>query len=216
MNATSCLDKYTRKDGSIYEERRQQYICSKKGRDKNACEGQSVYASKKIDEVVRRIVREHLNMIEITPKSVALEKRYQIEIAELKIQQREVSQENKKLKESLANLSAEISRSLTGNSTFTPDMLSMAIDNMKKDLQKTEDKLAQLNYEINNNQGAMKKLDFYYDQFKSWASEFDDATLEERKMMVCHLVREVKVARGYNLDITMDMNYEQFIADEPL
>jgi len=83
-------------------------------------------------------------------------------------------------------------------------------------LQKTEDKLAQLNYEINNNQWAMKKLDFYYDQFKSWASEFDDATLEERKMMVCHLVREVTVARGFNLDITMDMNYEQFIAFEPV
>jgi len=116
------------------------------------------------------------------------------------------------LKDSLAQLSAEISKSLTGDSTFTPDMLSMALDNMKTELQKSDDKLAQLNYEINNSQGAMKKLDYYYDQFNNWASEFGDATLEERKMIVCNLIREVKVSRGYELDIVMDMNYEQFLS----
>jgi len=116
------------------------------------------------------------------------------------------------LKDSLAKLSVEISKSLTGESAFTPDMLSTAIDNTKTDLQKTEDKLAQLNYEINNSQGAMKKLDHYYDQFHSWASEFDEATQEERKMIACNLIREVKVSRDYELDVVMDMNYEQFLS----
>ena len=37
-----------------------------------------------------------------------------------------------------------------------------------------------------------------------------------RKMIVCSLVREVKVSRGYDLDITMDMNYEQFVSEMPL
>ena len=41
-----------------------------------------------------------------------------------------------------------------------------------------------------------------------------DATLEERKMIVCNLIREVKVSRGYTLDVVMDMNYEQFLSDD--
>ena len=53
-----------------------------------------------------------------------------------------------------------------------------------------------------------------HDQFNNWASEFGDATLEERKMIVCNLIREVKVSRGYELDVVMDMNYEQFLSAE--
>jgi len=79
-------------------------------------------------------------------------------------------------------------------------------------LQDTGDKLAQLNYGLNNSQGAMKKLDFYYDQFRCWAEEFEDAGLEERKMIISQLVREINVSRGYGLDVVLDLNYEQFLA----
>ena len=70
-------------------------------------------------------------------------------------------QENRKLKDSLAKLSADLSKSLMGESQFAPDMLSMAIDDTKSELQRTEDKQAQFNYEINNSQGSVKKLDHY-------------------------------------------------------
>jgi len=40
----------------------------------------------------------------------------------------------------------------------------------------------------------MKKLDFYYDQFCGWAEEFEDAGLEQRKMIICQLVREINVS----------------------
>ena len=91
-------------------------------------------------------------------------------------------------------------------------MLAMAIDNTKAELQNSEDKLAQLNYALTNNQGAMKKLDFYYDQFRGWAEEFEDAGLEQRKMIICQLVREINVSKGYELDIVLDLNYEQFLS----
>ena len=58
----------------------------------------------------------------------------------------------------------------------------------------------------------MKKLDFYYEQFRSWAEKFEDAGLEERKMIICQLVREINVSRGYGLDVVLYLNYEQFLA----
>jgi len=58
----------------------------------------------------------------------------------------------------------------------------------------------------------MKKLDFYYEQYRSWAEEFEDASLEQRKMIICQLVREINVSRGYELDIVLDMNYAQLLA----
>ena len=68
------------------------------------------------------------------------------------------------MKDRLSQLSAEISKSLTGESKFTPDMLSMAIENTQAELQKSEEMLVQLNFSLNNSQGAMKKLDHYYEQ----------------------------------------------------
>jgi hypothetical protein len=58
----------------------------------------------------------------------------------------------------------------------------------------------------------MKKLDVYYEQFCGWAEEFENASPEQRKMIICQLVRDIRVSRGYELDIVLDMNYEQFLA----
>ena len=186
-------------------------MCCNKARSRGACDGQSTYVSERIDRTIYTIIREQLARIKIKAKSIALEKRYQTELAEMKLQKRTAEHENKQWKERLVQLSTEISKSLIGESDFTPDMLSMAIDNAKSELQKAEDALVQLNYRLNNSQGAMKKLDFYYEQFRSWAEEFEDASMEQRKMIICQLVREIRISRGYEMDITLDMNYEQFL-----
>ena len=210
MTATSYVDSYTRTDGSKYEVRKQRYICYNKARKRGKCDGQSAYVAEKIDKTIETIVREYLARIKTTPKSIALERRYQTEISNLKVARKKSERENKKLKEQLTHLSGEIAKALTGKSSFTPDMLSMAIDTVKADLRKTEDKLAELNFGLNNNQGAVKKLDFYYAQFQNWADEFETASNEQKKMIICQLVREINVSRGYELDIVMDVNYEQF------
>ena len=212
MIATSYVDSHLRSDGSKYSERKHRYICYNRARNRGACDGQSVYVAARIDGAVDMVVREYLARIKTTAKSIALEKRYQTEIAEMKSQYREAEQEHGMLTGRLAQLSSEISKSLTGESKFTPDMLSMAIDSTKTMLQKSEDTLAQLNYGLNNSQGAMKKLDHYYEQFRNWAEEFKDATLEERKMIICQLIREINVSRGYGLDVVLDLNYAQFLS----
>lgn len=132
----------------------------------------------------------------------------------MKSQKREAEKENKRCKDRLLQLLGEIAKSLTGDSEFSPSMLSMAIDNAKTELQNSEDKLAQINYVLTNDQGLMKKLDFYYDQFCGWAEEFEDASLEPRKMIICQLVRAINVSRGYKLDVVLDLNYEQFLCGD--
>ena len=54
----------------------------------------------------------------------------------------------------------------------------------------------------------------YYDQFQSWADEFDRTSLEKKKMIICQLVREINVSKGYELEIVLDVNYDQFFATE--
>ena len=212
MVTSGYKDVYTRADGSVYISEKQRYMCTKRSRNRGTCIGQSVYTSSRIDNAVDTIVREYLSRITTTAKSVALEKRYENEITELKHDKRDTELEYKKCEERLSNLSSEIAKSLTGESSFTPDVLATAIDNTKTELNKLHDKLTKLNYGLNNTQGAMKKLDFYYDQFRGWAEIYKDASLEQRKMIICQLIKEINVSKGYELDIILDMSYEQFLS----
>lgn len=109
-------------------------------------------------------------------------------------------------------LSTEIGKSLLGESRFTPDMLSTSIDNTNEMLRKKGTELNDIKYKLANQQNAMGKLDFYYSQFRTWADEFDNSTMEQKKMIACQLIREVKVARGYEIEIVFDLNYEQFLS----
>ena len=110
-------------------------------------------------------------------------------------------------------LSAEIGKSLIGESKFTPDILSASIENTNALLRQKETELDDINYKLANQQNAMGKLDYYYSQFRTWADEFDNSTMEQKKMIVCQLVKEIRIARGYEIEIVFDINYEQFIAD---
>ena len=55
----------------------------------------------------------------------------------------------------------------------------------------------------------LSKID-YYDKFKSWADEFDNATKEQQKMIICQLINSIKVKRGYKLELEFNVSYEQF------
>ena len=172
-----------------------------------------MYSAPKIDKAVIEILKTYLAKIRSTPKDVALEKRYKAEIAELKKKQGRIQKEIDKLKRQVVELSAEIGKSLIGESRFTPDILSASIENTNTILRQKETELNDINYKLANQQTAMGKLDYYYSQFRTWADEFDNSTMEQKKMIVCQLVKEIRISRGYEIEIVFDINYEQFIAD---
>lgn len=213
MVSTSYIDRYDRTDGTQYMVRRQRYICTAKAMKRGSCDGQSAYVAHKIDGAVTDILRKYLSMIRSTPKDIALEKRYKSEIAELKKKQNRLEKEVEKLKRQIIELSAEIGKSLIGESRFTPDMLSASIDATNALLKQKETELNDIDYKLANQQTAMGKLDYYYSQFRTWAEEFDHSTMEQKKMIACQLIKEIKVSKGYKIEIVFDINYEQFIAD---
>ena len=65
--------------------------------------------------------------------------------------------------------------------------------------------------QLNNKKTDMKKIDFYYEQFISWADEFDNASQERKRMIICTLFKEITVGKGYKIEILMDSSYEQFL-----
>ena len=179
---------------------------------RGACDGQSAYVAHRIDGAVLATLRDYLAKIKSTPKDIALEKRYKSEISEYKRKQTKIEKEIDKLKRQVIELSAEIGRSLLGESALLQTYCQLLLTIQTIYSIKKEFELSDIKFKLVNQQNAMGKLDFYYSQFRTWADEFDNSTMEQKKMIACQLIREVKVSRGYELEIIFDLNYEQFLS----
>ena len=105
---------------------------------------------------------------------------------------------------------SEVAKSLTGESTFSPDILNQSIEATRLEIAQTNEKLGECEAAMENKETAYNHLDIYYKQFQSWADEFDGATTEEQKMIITQLVRKIYVSDNYKMEFVFNINYDQF------
>ena len=75
----------------------------------------------------------------------------------------------------------------------------------------------EINNDLANSRIAINNLNHHYDQFCNWAEIYENVGLEQRKMIICQLIKEINVSKGYGFDIVMNINYDQFLSgDETL
>ena len=192
-------------------------MCYHRARKLNDCDGQSIYSAKRVDAVVLNVVRNYLDKIKKTPKDKALEMRYKKELSEKNKIRNELQKEHDKLKKRLTELSLEVGKSLCGENKFPVDVLAMSINSTKTAIENIDKKIAECDRALEEKSEVISKLDYYYEQFIAWANEFDKATQEQRKMIICQLIDEINVGRGYNIEIKMNASYGQFFSDaEPI
>ena len=213
MVSNGYTDKYVRKDGTIGRTKGVRYICYHRARKLNNCDGQSVYSAKRIDEDVLNIVECYLERIKSHPKEKALELRYQKELEQRKNYRKELQRDKGKLENRLKELSTEVGKSLTGESRFSVDVLSASIDSTKEEITIAEEAIRLCDAELEQKKDLLFKLDYYYQQFVSWAYEFNNASHERKKMIICYLIDEIKISKGYHLEIKFNISYEQFFTD---
>lgn len=92
------------------------------------------------------------------------------------------------------------------------EALSLAIDTAKAKIENNVSLIEEKRYQLNHKEADIQKLDYYYQQFVSWADEFDNASAERKRMILCTLFKEITIGKGYKIELLMDNSYEQFIA----
>lgn len=212
--SSGANEKYVRKDGTIGVSSTLRYICYHRTRRLNDCDGQSVYSAKRVESAVLAVVNQYLNAIKLTPKDKALEIRYRKAIAEKHKIKNELTEQKELLQKRLSELSIEVGKCLSGENKFPADILAMAINSTKEEMSETERQLRECECDLEQQTDMIDKLDYYYQQFITWADEFDKASLEQRKMIICQLIDEIKVGRGYEISIEFNVSYGQFLGGE--
>ena len=70
--------------------------------------------------------------------------------------------------------------------------------------------LEKIGNEMEQKKASMEKVRPMYDMFKGWAEEFRMATIEQKKMIISQVISRIEIGKGYKINITLNMEYEQF------
>ena len=208
---TICYqDKYERRDGTVNITNIIKYSCYHKSRKLCECDGATTYRADQVDAIVSEFMRNLFEMLKSSPDEELLERAFKRQNDADRANRKKAEQDLQKSCVQLEELQLEIGRSLTGDSIFSKADLSTAIQSLKLHIDECKKQLSE--FEVKEEQGkdALEKFRPAFSRFKSWADEFDNATLEQKKMIAGQLFKRVEVGRDYKIHIVMNMTYRQF------
>ncbi|MBP3857014.1 MAG: recombinase family protein [Ruminiclostridium sp.] len=207
-------EKYTRKrDGSVYDRSQLKYLCYHKSRGLCKCDGQSTYVAERVDKAVCEVIHQMFESIKGAPSEEILQKRLKREMSSNKAKQTKINMELKRNTNQLEKLQDEIAATLTGDSVYSAEQLSSAIKTVEERISTQKFQLEQLQNEAKSKKTSIEKIRPMFDQFVSWAQEFDNSTIEQKKMIIAQLVTRIELNRDYELNIELNMDYKDFCDD---
>lgn len=208
---TICYqDKYERRDGTVNITNIIKYSCYHKSRKLCECDGATTYRADQVDAIVTDFMKKLFDALNNSPDEELLERAFKCQNDADRANRKKVEQDLHKSCVQLEELQLEIGRSLTGDSIFSKADLSTAIQTLKLHIDECKKQLTEFEVKEEQGQEALEKFRPAFSRFKSWAEEFENATLEQKKMIAGQLFRRVEVGKGYKVHIVMNMTYQQF------
>ena len=207
-------EKHTRKDGTVVTKSEPRYVCYHKNRKLCHCDGQTAYLVHKVDAIVLEVVNKMFKSIKESPDEAVLKKNFDNDMRCYKAKKTKLNLELSKQQKQLDKLEDEVAASLTGDSQYSPEILSRSIKKVEEKIAEIKEKLDTLDNEMNGKKRSVEKVKPMYDRFKGWAEEFNEnIPMERKKMIVSQVLSRIEVFKGYDVKIELNMEYKQFCED---
>ena len=186
------------------------YRCYNGSTDAKECDGQTVYSAKKIEEAVLEIVRGYFTSIRESVNSVWREQaKHQMRSrnqAQIKAEERNLA----KLQKQEEALKREVLKTLTGESGFDRELLQGMLAENREAIQAAEEAIAECLREKEREEARLQYLSSQYQNIRDWAEVFDDAGLDEQRMILSRIIERIDVDRNYHLTIRFFITMEDF------
>ena len=199
-----------RKDGSIKKQEEMRYSCYHKRNRLCECDGATVYRTEKIDNVIIEIINMIFSKTHCSPDKHEINQLYKKNVLSQEAAQKKRWTEINNIKSKISKLENEIAESLTGQSIFTPQQLSTAIKNETEKLEKTTNTYKHNESLLNAEKKSLNSKIPKYKEFLGWGNEFDQASLERKKMIIGQLIESITVQKEYKLNVQFNISYEEF------
>lgn len=155
----------TKADGTKPYKDVAKYFCYAKSQHLRECTGQQLYKADIVDKIVEDIARDMFKTIQEAPKDPVIEFEMLAQKKKLAEKERSLQTTIRQKQKSLDQYDDEIANCLAGNSRFSEEALSRAIQRATEMLKEAKAELAQTHTELVNEQENAIQAEHYYDQF---------------------------------------------------
>jgi hypothetical protein len=110
----------------------------------------------------------------------------------------------------LAEYEAEVIKVIRGESRFNSELLNKLCAEAEEKTVAARAEVLRCESDLQNSKQILGDLCHEYDALLTWSDVFEHNDIEEKKMILTHIIKAVKVSRDYELDIDMNVICEQF------
>ena len=108
-------------------------------------------------------------------------------------------------------LRSEIAKALRGESLFQLTLLRSALEETEQAVQKKTEQLFEVEAKLQNAEQLRREIEIKQLKYCGLNQIFTSGTMEEKKMLLSILIRRVEVRQGYELNIQLSPDFEQFL-----
>ena len=205
--------KHTRNDGQVVVTPRTRYVCYNRTRHSHLCDGQTGYTGSKLDGIMETIVRSLFQQLSDVPKNAVIAEQYASRIAECQIQLTAAKAALQAHTSEVMEYESEVLKIIRGESKINPDLLNKLHDEAKIKASESEFAVSRLELQIKDGEQMKDTLSHQFDNLRTWADMYDGCDMETKKMIMSHIMRTIRVRRGYEIEIDFTVAFEQLGID---
>jgi len=199
-----------KKTGEIIIYNKAGYVCTYgQGLGGSTC--QQRYISDRVDDAVRGVLKQVFEKIKDAPPVHAWERQHESILLKLKGRIKSVNQRISKLKKDLSVYKGEVINVIQGDSAFTAEILNQLISDTDATLAKQTVERERLQVELDDVEFLYEKTKEEHMRIRTWCEIFDGSSLETQKMVVSSIINEVRLWKGYQIEIDLNLSVEEFV-----
>ena len=189
------------------------YKCYNRTQHKERCDGPTSYRAQKIDDVINDVVRGIFSRLNDVEAKDLLKDETDKAIRESEKALQQARNELKQKTKELNRWSDLMLDSLDGKCAFSSEQVRERMDKVRAAIDLLNDKILELQSELDNKSVIADELAFQHKKLLSWASLYDAATGEEKKIIVSNLIKAVTVSRDYKIKIDFNISEAQYLGE---
>lgn len=174
------------------------------------CDGQRTYSAMKIEEAVLTIVKEYFRHFNDAVDAVWQE---QVRLQLRRNQNQRMTEAQHKLdnlQKQQKSIKQEILKSMAGESAFDQRVIQEMFEENAQAIAKVQKEMETIEQEKDEADRRLKQLMEQYQNISEWSEVFDDASVDEKKMILSRLIEKITVDRDYHITIYFYITLDQF------
>lgn len=170
----------------------------------------NIWGAKKYDKLIIQQVKEIIKQLDVKNFIDYSIVRKKTDIRQKEYNLKTIEKEYRKLTKQLEKLHEEIPKSLIGESKFTSEVLSTAIDTLNKKLEINQSHYNNLKNEIEAEKDNYSGVNFIANEIENWEQKFDEADDDLRKAMLARVIDKVYFSKD-EIDLELNIMFNEIL-----